>query len=520
MDLMPWHPTPTPPSCSPLEHSADDMVLSTEVSEANPASTMARRSAEATSTGRGETTPTPNTAVIMTPGEVNSSGYETALHVLLSLSSDQLSSSVDQPQAIELSGFVDEGTRTDGEHAEQPASAPILPDLTSQVTMVSPRQGCDHRNHYNDRHLNQRFDVPHVAQLHPIQRGTPRALDTLTAMEASSNDAVNQIRHYRYNLATWLDICNASQFFGTIVSVMSLRSKPIRNAILVLSMASLAAPKGDVLAEHITVALMQGTGMLLNHAENVPSPATALRGDSSTSSVKDTTDGNMVYTVHKMLLLCGRILDFRAGVRRQVGVSRMQQWHQLAEAANHWYAKRPMAFQPLVDLDLPSSVFVIADAASTEDADEDAIRRPKGAPTDDDELHPLFPSILFTNGTAVLGNQLYHTAMMLLLQSKPRTAIHEQSGVGGGGLNGGSRPSPAWSPLWHAQRVCGIALSNIRRECWDLPLVASLWVVAQTMTYEPQQRALLRGFDALATRMGWQVDHFQVTLRQVWGMEG
>lgn len=204
MDLMPWHPTPTPRSCSPLEHSADDMVLSTEVSEANPARTMARRSAEATSTGRGETTPTPNTAVIITPGEVNSSGYETALHVLLSLSSDQLSSSVDQPQAIELSSFVDESTMTDGEHAEQPASAPILPDLTSQVTMVSPRQGYDHHNHYNDRHLNQRFDVPHVAQLHPIQQGTPRALDTLTAMEASSNDAVNQIRHYRYNLATWV----------------------------------------------------------------------------------------------------------------------------------------------------------------------------------------------------------------------------------------------------------------------------------------------------------------------------
>ncbi|CAK7235911.1 hypothetical protein SBRCBS47491_009457 [Sporothrix bragantina] len=470
MDLMPWHPTPTPPSCSPLEHSADDMVLSSEVSEADPARATARSSAEATSTGR----------------------------------------------------------------------------------------------------------------------------DTLTAMEVSSDDAVNQIRHYRYNLATWLDVCDTRQFFGTIVSVMALRSKHIRNALLVLSAASLAAPKGDILAERpnepsesviiadahdpistsldhhvytlllavanflretpaawtemwqrvhlslladplsapehglhlsclrlrldITVALMQGTGMLLHHAENVPSPATALGGDSSTSTVKDITGGNMVYTVHKMLLLCARILDFRAGVRRQVGVSRMQQWHQLAESANHWYAKRPMAFQPLVDLDLPSSVFGTAEAASAEEAGEDAITRPKGAPTHD-ELHPLFPSILFTNGTAVLSNQLYHTAMMLLLQSKPRTTIHEQSGVGGGGLNGGSRPSPAWSPLWHAQRVCGIALSNIRRECWDLSLVASLWVAAQTMTYEPQQRALLRGFDALATRMGWQVDHFQVTLRQVWGME-
>ena len=181
------------------------------------------------------------------------------------------------------------------------------------------------------------------------------------------------------------------------------------------------------------------------------------------------------------------------------------------EEAVSWYENRPMTFQPLVDMDLPSSESPTSSETPSMNLDEQTKRK-------DDKIS-LFPSILFTNGAAVLSNQLYHTIMLLLLQSKPRTLIHEKVRTSSGIVDDKSYQSPTWSPLWHAQRVCGIALNNTRFECWDLSLVTSFVVAAQTMTYEPQQRVLLEGFDALSSRMGWNVEHFKETLLQAWGIK-
>jgi hypothetical protein len=117
----------------------------------------------------------------------------------------------------------------------------------------------------------------------------------------------------------------------------------------------------------------------------------------------------------------------------------------------------------------------------------------------------LFPVVLFTNGAAVLANQLYHTAMLLLLQSRPRT------------LQAASRKSSAASHLWHAQRVCGICLNNDRRDSWDLCLVASLYLAAQRLTYEPQQRAILDCLNRVRIITGWDLSNFAVELQETWG---
>lgn len=123
----------------------------------------------------------------------------------------------------------------------------------------------------------------------------------------------------------------------------------------------------------------------------------------------------------------------------------------------------------------------------------------------------LFPVVLFTNGAAVFANQLYHTAMLLLLQNKPRTL---QAATAAGKKSSSS----SMSPLWHAQRVCGIALNNDRRDSWDLCLVASLYLAAQRMTYEPQQKAILECFDRIKSMTGWHVDGFSTKVREDWGL--
>ncbi|GKT84311.1 C6 zinc finger domain-containing protein [Colletotrichum tofieldiae] len=96
--------------------------------------------------------------------------------------------------------------------------------------------------------------------------------------------------------------------------------------------------------------------------------------------------------------------------------------------------------------------------------------------------------------------------MLLLLQNKPRT------------LQAAAKKSSSLSPLWHAQRVCGIALNNDRRDSWDLCLVASLYLAAQRMTYEPQQRAILECFERVKALTGWNVDGFSAKAREDWGL--
>ncbi|PNH29913.1 hypothetical protein VD0002_g8110 [Verticillium dahliae] len=146
----------------------------------------------------------------------------------------------------------------------------------------------------------------------------------------------------------------------------------------------------------------------------------------------------------------------------------------LSDALSAWYTNRPREFHPMIETEVDDS---------------------------------LFPVLLFTNGAAVFANQLYHTAMLLMLQHRPRTLSV-----------GAARKDPTMSPLWHAQRVCGIAMNNDRRDSWDLCLVAALYRAAQRMTYEPQQLAVLGCFEKIKTMTGWDVSFFVNKAREDWGM--
>ncbi|PTB68123.1 hypothetical protein BBK36DRAFT_1114509, partial [Trichoderma citrinoviride] len=114
-----------------------------------------------------------------------------------------------------------------------------------------------------------------------------------------------------------------------------------------------------------------------------------------------------------------------------------------------------------------------------------------------------FPTLYFTSGAGTFANQLYHTAMMLILAQKPRTLQVDQ------------RRSWSLSRLWHAQRICGISVNNNRYECWDPCLLASFYLAARHMTHETQQREILIGFNRIGA-LGWRVDGFVERLLQEW----
>ncbi|OKL60962.1 hypothetical protein UA08_03698 [Talaromyces atroroseus] len=173
---------------------------------------------------------------------------------------------------------------------------------------------------------------------------------------------------------------------------------------------------------------------------------------------RNNVENEVFYHAHVPLVLCVQAAVFYNGGTSGVSSTHrtIEKWLELTHELNQWYSRRNSLFQPVTDLESHERDF------------------------------SDFPVILFTSGAGVFGNQLYHTAMYLLLQKKPRTAqllhIH----------------SAARSILWHTRRICGMALHNDRRQCWDFSLLSSLFIAAKTMTYRSQQVDILQGIHRIA----------------------
>ncbi|KAL5001219.1 hypothetical protein BDV10DRAFT_192422 [Aspergillus recurvatus] len=111
-------------------------------------------------------------------------------------------------------------------------------------------------------------------------------------------------------------------------------------------------------------------------------------------------------------------------------------WFQVFEELSQWHYLRTQEFQPMVEL----------------------------SPDGGDVLNAgsEFPMLLFTNGAAALCSQLYHTAMLYMVECKPRTATAL--------LNQHQKlhpHTPVLSPLWHAHRgrVLGSVSTGILSCC-------------------------------------------------------
>lgn len=152
---------------------------------------------------------------------------------------------------------------------------------------------------------------------------------------------------------------------------------------------------------------------------------------------------------------------------------RVARWVTLIEDLDSWYSSRPNEFHSIFEVD-----------------------------KSDDGI----PEILFTSGAATFANQLYHTAMLLLLLHKPRTAKvpkrHRVSAI---------------SPLWHVRRICGVSLSNDLRSSWDPSLLASFIIAAKRMTHESQHQTILKGLDRISTITGWDTSEEKLMLQCEWG---
>jgi len=190
---------------------------------------------------------------------------------------------------------------------------------------------------------------------------------------------------------------------------------------------------------------------------------------------------SMTQITQDAITLCVDAVMFSQGdddqwLQRRYGLNRVDNWKALVQGFNVWFQNRPDEFLPIIEL------------------------YPKDGIQGDSD----FPIIAFTSGGALLANQLYHCAMLVLLKHKPRFI---------GELN---RSSSSMSSLWHVHRICGIAIHNDSPATWDPCLVVSLLVAAQTVTHKSQQAAIINALETAQRLTGWNVSRHIEDLRNEW----
>ncbi|PYI26684.1 Zn(II)2Cys6 transcription factor [Aspergillus indologenus CBS 114.80] len=159
------------------------------------------------------------------------------------------------------------------------------------------------------------------------------------------------------------------------------------------------------------------------------------------------------------------------------GHSYVDRWQQLLHDVEQWYENRPSQMKPLFSIPTASV----------------------GAGND-----KPFPTVLYGNGAAISGNQLYHACALLLLQGKPKTLSMQRRRTK--------------SVLWHARQICAISVSNTHHGCWTNAL-QPLWLAGKVMSHHSEHAAIVQTLTRIERETGWATSWRAEDLREFWGDE-
>lgn len=183
-----------------------------------------------------------------------------------------------------------------------------------------------------------------------------------------------------------------------------------------------------------------------------------------------------------IVFLCGRVVDLlcRSGkweqrrghpIQAMDSISYLHEWSRLFELIERWYHDRSEEMHPLFTIHSPSSS-----------------SRP-------------FPTLFFGNAPATSGNQMYHTAALLMLKHRP---LHVQFA---------RKPH---SLLWHARQICAISMSNDYHSCWTNS-IQPLWIAGQQMSHSSEHRAILEIYERIERETGFATKWRADDLLEYWG---
>ncbi|OQO05537.1 hypothetical protein B0A48_09307 [Cryoendolithus antarcticus] len=147
-------------------------------------------------------------------------------------------------------------------------------------------------------------------------------------------------------------------------------------------------------------------------------------------------------------------------------------WLELFDHIETWHRNRPQELKPILVI-----------------------------PAEHSDPPSTFPTVMYPNCPAISGNQLYHTAALLMLKHKPAS------------LHLSTKPR---SMLWHARQVCAISMSNSNHACWS-NATQPIWIAGQLMSHASEHRAILELYERMEREMGWATKWRANDLLDHWG---
>lgn len=168
-----------------------------------------------------------------------------------------------------------------------------------------------------------------------------------------------------------------------------------------------------------------------------------------------------------MVYLCSRVLNLISNAKENYD----KEWNFLWMEINDWFKDRPLSYEPILTFnDTP------------------------------------FPGVLYANGAPIAANQMYHMAIILLSQNKPR--LHKIIYL--------DHVKP---PIWHAKQICGISIHNENHGCWNCAL-QSLWIAGQLLSSDQEHDIILSLLNKIEKATGWQMKYRVRDLQKHWNGEG
>ncbi|VUC29059.1 unnamed protein product [Clonostachys rosea] len=186
--------------------------------------------------------------------------------------------------------------------------------------------------------------------------------------------------------------------------------------------------------------------------------------------------------------LCAKVCDLRFKRTQHLELGKpdeqdnrpfSEKWHQLWKELKRWVEERPPAMRPV----------------------------PNIMSEQQQQNNSPFPTILFSHNSAISGNQLYHTACILMLEIRPPGFAPTQA-----------TSAPESFPVWHARRICGISCSNPHNGS-RIDAIQPLYIAGRLFTHVSERMEIARLLRIISRKTGWGAWWRLQDLEAEWGCE-
>lgn len=180
-----------------------------------------------------------------------------------------------------------------------------------------------------------------------------------------------------------------------------------------------------------------------------------------------------------MVFLSSRVMNLLYNVEPEIDSKFDVEWEKLWEELKEWELNRPEDMLPIL------SFFDASHLNSIHGTPERQHTSP-------------FPTALFTNAPAISGNQMFHMAVILMMQNKPRLYKFPL-------IPTGNKFSMIHrSIMSHARQIIAISVTNRDHGAW-INMIQPFWIAGKLMGAEAEQKVILKTIKELEELTGWAI---------------